>query len=172
MASTLPFPRRHRLLPPAAWLVGIALAWMLSACASMPHRDPLNVDVAGVESLPGEGLEIRLAVTLRIQNPNADAVDFDGAALALSLNDRTLATGVSDSAGRVPAYGERLLTVPVTIPAIKAIQHVVGFARDPGQAPLRYRVDGKLEGGWFGTRRFSNEVEFELPGAPRGAGGR
>ncbi|MBB1059496.1 LEA type 2 family protein [Marilutibacter spongiae] len=171
MAIALHCRRRHRRLP-AAWLVGVVLAWMLSACASLPHRDPLNVDVAGVESLPGEGMEIRLAVTLRIQNPNDDPVDFRGAALALSLNDRTLATGVSDSAGRVPAYGERLVTVPVTIPAIKAIQQLVGVARDPGPGPLRYRVDGKLEGGWFGTRRFSNEVELDLAETPHEPDGR
>ena len=47
-----------------------ALAFGLGACATLGNSDPLVIDVAGIEPLPGEGLELRLAVTLRVQNPN------------------------------------------------------------------------------------------------------
>ena len=42
----------------------------LIGCSTFPSRDPLNIDVAGIEPLPGEGLEMRMAVKIRIQNPN------------------------------------------------------------------------------------------------------
>jgi len=68
--------------PRRAALAGLlALALALAGCASLPGRDPLNVQVAGVEPLEGQGLEMRMAVKLRVQNPNDSAVDYDGAAL-------------------------------------------------------------------------------------------
>ena len=153
-----------------AWLSILLVLCLLPACASLPHRDPLNVDVAGVESLPGEGMELRLAIKLRIQNPNDAAVEYRGTALTLGLNGRSLATGVSDEAGSVPGYGEAIVTVPVTISAMKVVQQLAGLVRDTPPGELRYSVDGKLGGGWFGTRRFSNEISFELPGDRRATG--
>src|SRR5690606_3878547 len=61
-------------------------AILLAGCASLSRRDPLQVDVAGIEPLPGEGLELRMAVKLRIRNPNDRPLVYDGAALALELN--------------------------------------------------------------------------------------
>ena len=40
-------------------------ALLLGACASLPNQDPLQVTVAGIESLPGEGMELRMLVKLR-----------------------------------------------------------------------------------------------------------
>jgi len=135
----------------------------LGACASLPNRDPLTVDVAGIESLPGEGLELRLAVKIRIQNPNDVAVEYTGAALSLDLNGHKLASGVSAEVGTVPRYGETVFTVPVTISALNMARQVLGFVNAQNQTEVPYRVHGKLEGGLFGTRRFTDEGTFELP---------
>jgi hypothetical protein len=129
----------------------------------MANRDPLNIDVAGIEPLPGEGLELRLAVTIRVQNPNDLPLEYTGAALSVDLNGRRLATGVSDAVGTVPRYGESVFTIPVTISAFNMARQVLGFttADDPNE--VRYRVRGKLEGGLFGTRRFTDAGSFNLP---------
>jgi LEA14-like dessication related protein len=136
---------------------------VVAGCASLPNTDPLNVDVAGIEPLEGEGLELRLAVSVRIQNPNDVAVEYTGTALSLEVNGRDLASGVSDAAGTVPRYGETVLTIPVTISALNMVRQVLGFANAGEQKEVAYRVRGKLEGGWFGTRRFTDEGTFELP---------
>ena len=47
----------------------------------MKPRDPLQVTVAGVESIPGEGMELRLLVKLRVQNPNDLPVEYNGVAV-------------------------------------------------------------------------------------------
>jgi len=143
----------------------LVLAWLLGACATLPNSDPLTIDVAGIEPLPGEGLELRLAVRVRIQNPNDLAVTYSGAALSLDLNGRNLASGVSDATGTVPRYGEAVLTIPVTISAFDMARQVIGFANASAtnQNEVAYRVRGKLEGGLFGTRRFSDEGTFALP---------
>ena len=55
---------------------------MLAGCSSLAPGDPLQVTVAGIDPLPGEGLELRLMVRLRLQNPNDAAVDYEGCLLS------------------------------------------------------------------------------------------
>ncbi len=136
---------------------------ILSACASLSLSDPLNISVANIEPLPGEGLELRLAVTIRVQNPNNTPVEYTGAALDLDLNGRKLASGVSDSVGTVPRYGEAVFTIPVTITAFDVARQLLGFVTNRDTSEIDYRVRGKLEGGLFGTRRFSDQGTFRLP---------
>jgi len=134
----------------------------LGGCASLPNRDPLVVDVAGIESLPGEGMEIRLRVAIRIQNPNDTPVEYSGAALDLNLNGRRAASGVSDATGIVPRYGETVIYVPVTISAFNMVNQLIGFMNAENADQISYRVRGKLEGGLFRTRRFTDEGSFAL----------
>ena len=145
-----------------ALLIGLTLAG-LAGCAGMSSTDPLSIDVAGIEPLPGEGMELRLAVRVRIQNPNTTPVDYSGAALTLELNGRRLASGVTDTSGSVPRYGETVLTIPVTISAFDVARQLLGFMNEPNPEEIRYRVEGKLDGGLLGTRRFTDEGTFQLP---------
>lgn len=143
----------------------VLLALSLNACALLAPRDPLNVQVAGIQPLPGEGLELRLLVKLRLQNPNDAAVDYDGVALSLEVNDRRLASGVSDQQGAVPRYGETLLSVPVTISALSVARQALGLAENADLDALPYVLRGKLGGGVFGTRRFVETGTIDLSGA-------
>jgi len=146
-------------------LVGGFLLVLLAACSNLPNREPLLIDVAGIESLPGEGMELRLAVKIRVQNPNNVDIEYDGVALTLDLNDRQLGSGVSSNVGVVPRYGESVFTVPVTISAFDMINQLLGAVerRDDPDRRVNYRVRGKLEGGFFGTRRFESTGRFDLP---------
>jgi LEA14-like dessication related protein len=148
-------------------------SFALGACSALPNRDPLNIDVAGIEPLQGEGLELRLAVRVRIQNPNDSDIEYSGAALNLDLNGRKLASGVSSAMGTVPRYGEAVLEIPVTISALSMARQVLGFVNNNAQdqRAVKYTVHGKLEGGVFGTRRFTDDGTFELPADRVPAGG-
>ena len=134
-----------------------------AGCSALPNRDPLTIDVAGIEPLQGEGLELRLAVRVRIQNPNDTDIEYSGAALKLDLNGHKLASGVSAAMGTVPRYGEAVLEIPVTVSALNMARQVLGFVNAQNQRDVSYTVHGKLEGGVFGTRRFTDEGTFELP---------
>lgn len=142
--------------------VVLAVVMLIGACAGLSQRDPLNIDVAGIEPLPSEGMELRLAVTIRVQNPNDTQVQFTGAALELELNGRALATGVTDSAGTVPRYGETEFTVPVTISAFNVARQLLALVNGSNADQVDYRVRGKLEAGLFGTRRFTDDGSFRL----------
>ena len=77
----------------------LAAALLLAACASLrARRDPLQVTVAGIEPMQGQGMELRMLVKLRVQNPNDAPIDYDGVSLKLEvqggapLRDRRRAT--------------------------------------------------------------------------------
>lgn len=134
----------------------------LGACAHLPGTDPLIFDVTGIEPLPGDGLELRLAITIRIQNPNDAPIEYTGVALDVDLNGRRLASGVSGEIGTVPRYGETVFTLPVTISAFNVARQLAGFMNGSRTDEVGYRVRGKLEAGLFGTRRFDDTGSFSL----------
>lgn len=157
--------RMRRIVPVTALLSVLMLVLSLAGCAALSPRDPLNVQVAGIQPLPGEGLELRMAVKLRVQNPNDMALEYNGVALDLEINGRRLASGVSDERGSVPRFGETVLTVPVTISAFSAARQALGLAEDIGMEEVPYVLRGKLAGGLFGTQRFVEKGTLDLSGA-------
>ncbi len=153
------------MLRPVARLLLIILPLLLGACALLPDRDPLLIDVVGIEPLPGQELEVRMAVKLRVQNPNDTPLEYDGVALRLDVNDRLLASGVSNQSGRIDSFDEALLVVPVSVSAFSALRQAVGLAQGQALDGLPYTVRGKLSGGVFGTQRFSDSGTLGLPDA-------
>jgi LEA14-like dessication related protein len=144
------------------FLLAVAVLAM-TGCASMPHKDPLQVSVAGVEGLPGEGMEIRMLVMLRVQNPNEAPIEFSGVYVEFDVLDKTFASGVSNESGTVPRFGETVVAVPVTVSALRMVRQVIGILDGQPVDQIRYRMSGKLNGGVFNTHRFESNGEFELP---------
>jgi len=138
------------------------LAAGVAGCAGLSGSDPLKVSVVAVEPLPGQGLELRLAVTLRVQNPNDRPVDYDGVALSLEVRGSDFASGVSAERGSVPRFGEALIVVPVTVSAMSMLKQAYGLATG-GNSKVDYLLRGKLAGSGFGGVRFEARGELELP---------
>jgi LEA14-like dessication related protein len=55
----------------------VLMTMLIGSCAILQPAEPVDVTVAGIESLPSEGLELRMVVKLRVQNPNDQPIDFD-----------------------------------------------------------------------------------------------
>jgi LEA14-like dessication related protein len=141
----------------------LAAVLAMAGCATLPDQDPLEVTVAGIEPLQGEGMELRMNVRLRVQNPNDSPLDYDGVSVKLEVQGRTFATGVSDATGTVPRFGESVIEVPVTASMLRVVRNVVGMMQDEPPEQVRYRMTGKLSLAGFGSRRFSAEGDFRLP---------
>jgi LEA14-like dessication related protein len=140
------------------------VAALLGACAMAPSREPLQVTVAGIDSLPGEGFEMRMLVRLRVQNPNDAPLDYDGVYLKLDVLDKTFATGVSSERGSVPRYGEAVIGVPVTVSALRMVTNILGLLDGKPVDKVHYKLEGKLDGPAFGATRFQSQGELTLPG--------
>lgn len=149
-------------------LLWLSCLLLLAGCTSLPGQDPLRVTLAGVESLPGQGLEVRMAVKLRVQNPNDAAVNFNGVAVTLELRGMDFASGVSDASGSVPRFGETVLVVPVTVSAFAMARQAISLAS--GDNPkIEFVARGELSDGSFGGARFESKGSFDLPAGLPGA---
>jgi LEA14-like dessication related protein len=144
-------------LRPVALTALLALA--LAGCAGL--REPLKVSLAGVDRLEGAGMEARFMARMRVQNPNDAPIAYDGVAVDVELNGRSLASGVSDAKGEVARFGESVVEVPVTVPGATIVRQVIGFIvgdRDK----LIYRVRGFFNTGTFGRVPFDSTGELDL----------
>ena len=152
-------------------LIGLTLSLILlslSACALFPNRDPLHINVVGIEPLQSQDLEVRFAVKLRVQNPNETAIDYNGVALDLSVNGQPLASGVSDQSGSIGRFSETVLSVPVSVSAFSVLRQTLGLSQTQTLNNLPYVLRGKLAGGLFGTMRFTDSGKLSLPGSTVG----
>ena len=140
----------------------------LSACALLPNRDPLNINVVGFEPLQSQDMEVRFAVKIRVQNPNETAITYNGVALDLSVNGQPLASGVSDQSGSIGRFSETVLSVPVSVSAFSVLRQTLGLSQTQTLNNLPYVLRGKLAGGLFGTMRFTDSGKLSLPGSTVG----
>jgi hypothetical protein len=105
---------------------------------------------------------MRMSVKLRVQNPNDEAVVYDGVALSLDVRGYDFASGVSDAKGSVPRFGEAVVVVPVSIPATSVLKQAYALASS-GNPTLDFVVRGKLASPGGASQRFETRGEFALP---------
>jgi LEA14-like dessication related protein len=114
-------------------------------------------------------MELRLLVKLRVQNPNDAAVDYNGVAVEMIVQGKTFATGVSDTHGSVPRFGDAIISVPVTASAFRMMGQALTMLRSGATNKITYEMKGKLNGSAFNNTHFKTQGEFELP-TPAGDG--
>lgn len=148
-------------MPKRRHLFVLPLALTLAGCAILSGSDPPRVSVAGLEPLPGEGLELRFLVKLRVQNPNEDALEYRGVSIELELLGQPFASGVSDAAGSVSRFGEVVLGVPASVSALNAVRQVLTLPSREARR-LDYQLRGKLAGPLGGGMRFESKGELDI----------
>jgi LEA14-like dessication related protein len=135
-------------------------AVVLGACASLP--EPPLVSVVGVEPLQGEGLELRLLLKLRVQNPNSVQLAYKGATARLEVRGRLFASGVTNSAGTLEPLSETVVTMPVSISAFNMLRQALGLLDGQPIDKLPYSMSGTVLTS-SRTLRFHSTGELELP---------
>jgi LEA14-like dessication related protein len=132
------------------------LALGLVACAGLGKDvDPPRVSIENFRSIPGEGSGPRFEIDLRIQNPNAEALDIAGISYEIALQDIELVSGVSNDVPRLEGYSEEVVTLQSGLNMIQLIRF---FAELGGGRKtldkLEYRVSAKIDfKGFMPTQR-------------------
>jgi LEA14-like dessication related protein len=132
-------------------------------CASLHRTDPPQVTLVGIEPAAGEGLEERMQLKLRVQNPNDSPIEYDGVYVELDLQGKSFGTGVSNQRGTVPSFGEAVVTVPVTVSVLGIVREAIGLVEGKPTDKITYELRGKLNSTTSGALQFKSQGEFTLP---------
>jgi LEA14-like dessication related protein len=136
-------------------------ALALAGCALFQRTDPPRVTLVGVEPAASEGLEARMQLKLRVQNPNSTAIDYRGVSVELGLQGKSFASGVSNESGTIPAFGEALIAVPVSVSILGIASRAMGMLGN-SMDKIKYDMQGKLNSPTSGAVRFKSEGEVSL----------
>jgi LEA14-like dessication related protein len=146
-----------------------AAALTLAGCALLQHTDPPRVTLVGVEPAASEGgFEARMQLKLRVENPNDTPIEYNGISVELDVQDKSFATGVSNQSGTVPAFGETLITVPVTVSVWSIAGQAMGLLSGKAMNKITYAMRGKLSSGTFGALPFKSQGELNVADLTKG----
>ncbi|MFC1535358.1 LEA type 2 family protein, partial [Thermodesulfobacteriota bacterium] len=100
-------------------------------------------------------------VQLRVLNPNDTSIIAKGINFDLEINNNHLATGVSNAAIEIPAFGTAILPIEVFTSAFNVVRNIIALS---DKKTLKYKIKGRLrlEGGSFMQSYISFEIEEDL----------
>ncbi|EME71800.1 secreted protein [Paramagnetospirillum caucaseum] len=153
------------------WLTVLAVFLGLAACTPSEFAEPPEVVLVSMVPVDVSLMEQRLAVTLRVRNPNNAPMSVDGLRFAIDVNGKTFAKGTSDKAVTVPRLGEAELAGTAHVSTTDLMRQVLGTSTLSG---LAYRMSGTLFLAGTGGRSvgFESDGDFDFASALGGAGKR
>ncbi len=155
---------RRRFLIQSTALLGSAV--LLAGCAGLASKTAPRVALAGIESLPGEGLELRFMLKLRVQNPGDSDLRYDGVWAEVEVRGQPLASGGAPVTGVVPRFGEAVVMLPVTASGLSIARQVISLLSSTregkGVGPVAYSLRGRLGGLGLGSGEFESRGEIDL----------
>ena len=141
------------------------VAVLVAGCAALEDELARRWPTASVESARVAGLDFeaaRLALDVRIDNPNPLAVELDGLDYTLRLDGRRVLSGDRGERLEVPADGSGRVAIPLRIP-YREVRAVLGGLAE--RDSVRYAVDLGLQVDVpvLGKRRLPLEASGSLP---------
>ena len=130
----------------------------LNGCAvfNRSYVEP-EVTLANVEMLKANLWEQSFRLRLRVDNPNSRNLPIRGMHYQVYLNNMRLATGVTDKAFNVPAYGSEYFDITVRSNIWRHLSDLVKLVEH--QQPVNYRIDGHIRTGLFLSHKLTLREE-------------
>ncbi len=151
------------MVRPLILLTAAALGF--AGCAILERTDPPQVTLVGIEpsaSAASEGLEARMQLKLRVLNPNDTPIEYNGVYVELDVQNKRLASGVSNQSGTVPAFGETVIGVPVEVSYLGIAGEAMSLFSGKSLDKVTYEMRGKLSSTTSGALRFKSQGELNL----------
>ena len=142
-----------------------ALSLALCGCSLVaPKFTRPNVTVISIEMRGGNLLQQSFAVKLNIQNPNDRALPVRGLHTELNVGGEQIASGVSDHAVIVPAYGDAEFDMTITANLALALLKLTDKANQHADS-IDYDLTGaaSLDLPFMRTLPFHQSGTFKIP---------
>ncbi|MCL7462078.1 LEA type 2 family protein [Pseudomonas sp. NW5] len=138
---------RPLLLPVLLLAIGL-----LPGCSLLRHTlEAPEVRLVDIELVRARLLEQQFLLHFRADNPNNVRLPIRGLSYTVYLEDKKLAHGDASQHFSIPAHGSSEFTVPVHSNLWRHLRTLMRRLEDPEQ-PLRYRLEGEVRTGLFGSR--------------------
>ena len=137
----------------------------LAGCAIFKRTDPPQVTVMGIEpaaSGASQGLGAHMQLKLRVKNPNDTPIEYNGIYVEVDVQNKSLASGMSNQSGTVPAFGEAVILVPVEISYMGMASQAMGLLSGKSLDKVTYEMHGKLSSTTSGALPFKSQGELNL----------
>jgi LEA14-like dessication related protein len=123
-------------------LAGLAALCAVSGCATLPlNLKTPEVSFVSLRSVDASVFEQKLAVRMKVRNPNAVELPVNGLDVDIELAGEPFARGTSAREFVVPANGEAEFDMNVTANAATALLKIAGLKKSEA---IDYRLTGKL----------------------------
>lgn len=133
---------------------------LLAGCAGVgKHLEPPRISLAQIQIQEFTGLEAVFQIKLRVYNTNDIDLNVKGIEADLAINGKPFATGVSQSAVKIPSFGTELVAVTVYSSVVDIVKGIHGLQK---AEQLKYRLKGKLR--VSGEYSMSTTLPFESAG--------
>jgi len=142
------------------------LSLVLGGCSLAPKFTRPNVTVISIEMRGGNLLKQSFAVKLNIQNPNDRVLPVRGLHTELTVGGEQIASGVSDRAIVVPAFGESEFDMTITANLALALRLLTDKANQHGDS-----IDYELTGAASIDLPFLRNLPFRQTGSFKLKGG-
>jgi LEA14-like dessication related protein len=123
----------------------LPLVLAMAACATPEPADtvdPPQMDIAGLTIGQSAAFQDRAWLDLRLTNPNAFALGIERLDFDLVINERYFASGLVDHTIALPAHGEVLVPIVMTIGTYNSSVTVQELGN---QRPLPYSLIGEAD---------------------------
>lgn len=128
-------------------LTSLCSTVLLTGCAVLgPKLVTPDLKIVSVEIVKSDLFEQRLKARMRVQNPNARALDVRGLTYTIEVGGEEFGRGMSGNSFTVPAMGEAEFDMIVTANMAGTLLRLASKAERSGGAPesLDYRIVGKV----------------------------
>jgi LEA14-like dessication related protein len=148
----------RRMLP-----LGMCL-WMAGCSLFQPKFEKPVLTVVSIELAGGNFLQQNFLVKLNVQNPNDRAIPVTGLHVELHVEGEQIASGVSDHAFVVPAYGNSDFNMSIKANMALALMKLAG--RKDATDSIAYELAGEatLDLPFIRTLPFRQSGSFSLRG--------
>lgn len=132
--------------------VSFLLLLLLGGCATLsPGFEEPTLQVNSIRLKNSNSLAPEFEISLRVSNPNRDALSIDGMTYTLNLAGNKVVTGVANDLPTIPAYGDANVKVHATLSLLGGF-NLLNDLMNQYQESIDYEIIVRLDVGKFYPR--------------------